>query len=547
MVNKELFNFFVEDNKSGYKLTERWLKNNKPELYFNIINDFKEFNIPFKEMVWLYVNNIKTPPTCPVCDKTLKMGRGFKEGYPKYCSITCSNKSEHTKQKKRNRFKQKDDAEKRKIVESRKKTNIKRYGVNNPFKSIKIQNKKKETILKKYGVDNVFKLDEVKEKIKTTNLIKYGVEHLSKDKEYHSKKIDKIKTHCKEKLKKNILEDYSNTDFDVHVDDDMLYFLNLCDKHNIFKISKNNFHSRKKIGKNICTKCFPINELSSFAEKEINNFIKTEINLSPIKIKIEGSEIDVYIPTRGFGIEYNGLYWHSDRYVDKNYHLLKTKKCERNNIKLLQIFEDEWRDKEDIVKSIIKNKLGVSELKIYARKTIIKEVSPKEAVKFLNENHIQGFVGSNIKLGLYYKDELVSLMTFGKKRVSMGSKSSEEGEYEMLRFCNKINTSVVGGASKLLRFFEINYKPKSILSFADRRYSDGNLYDKLGFDFIGETKPNYFYFEKDKNVRRHRFKFRKDALIKEGYDPNKSEREIMEERGFLRIYDCGQLKYQKKY
>lgn len=496
-MKENLFNFFVDNNKSGYKLTEKWLSKNDPGLYTNIINDFKAFNIPFKEKVWLYVNELKHPPVCPECTKTLKLDRGFKEGYPKHCSVICSNKSELTKEKKRTTFRQKDETEKKDIVERRKNTNIKKYGVDNPFKLKEIQDKQKKTILKKYGVDNIFKLNEIKEKIKTTNLRKYGVEHLSKDKNYHRKKIDKIKICCEKKLKKQIIEEYPNINFD--------------------------------------------------AEKEINNFIEFELDFKPIKIKVDGGEIDVYIPEKNVGIEYNGLYWHSDRYVEKNYHLLKTKKCEKNGIKLLQIFEDEWRDKENIVKSIIKNKLGVSDNIIYARNTEIREVSIKETTEFLNNNHIQGWVGSKIKIGLYYNNELVSLMTFGKKRIAMGNKSSEDGGYEMLRFCNKINTSVVGGASKLLKFFEKKYNPKSILSFADRRYSDGNLYNKIGFDFIGETEPNYFYFEKHKNVRRHRFKFRKDVLVKEGYNPNMSEREIMEERGFLRIYDCGQLKYKKTY
>jgi hypothetical protein len=472
-MQKELFNFFIENNKSGYKLTEKWLRINEPVLYDNIINEFKDYEIPFKEKVWLYVNEIHEPPQCPECDKNLKLGRGFKEGFPKYCSTRCSNKSEETKEKKRVTYKEKDLNEIEKIKEKRIKTNTEKYGVDNPFKLKEFQEKQKETIRNLYGVDNVFKLNEIKEKCRKSNINKTFIRH-------------------NETLNQDIRTD--------------------------------------------------IKEPSLLIE-EIFNFIKENTNLIVTKDK----DVDILITEKNVGVDYINLYQNSNKYLNKNYHSLKTDLCNKNGITLLHVFEDEWRDKKNIVKSIIRNKLGFSTKKIYARKTKIKEVSSDISVKFLNENHIQGSVGSKVKIGLYYDDELVSLMTFGKKRVAMGSKTSNSDEYEMLRFCNKINHSVIGGASKLLSYFEKNYKPKSILSFADRRYSEGNLYKKLGFDFIEKTEPNYFYFEKHKGVRRHRFKYRKDVLVKEGYDPNMSEREIMEMRGYLRIYDCGQLKFQKNY
>jgi hypothetical protein len=200
--------------------------------------------------------------------------------------------------------------------------------------------------------------------------------------------------------------------------------------------------------------------------------------------------------------------------------------------------------KKEIVKSIIKSKLGLNKIKIFGRKTEIKEINNNKLIRdFLETNHIQGFVGSSVKLGLFYNNELVTLMTFGKKRLSMGNKNNIDGEYEMLRFCNKLNTTIIGGASKLLNFFIKNYQFQSILTFADRRYSQGNLYENLGFKFIGNTKPNYWYFKTNEMIRYYRFKFRKDILIKEGYDSIKSESQIMNERGYLKICDCGNKKY----
>jgi len=190
---------------------------------------------------------------------------------------------------------------------------------------------------------------------------------------------------------------------------------------------------------------------------------------------------------------------------------------------------------------MILNKLGKTINKIYARKTEIKEITDNKLVRgFLNENHIQGFVGSSIKLGLFYENELVSLMTFGKKRKIMNG-ISNNSELEMLRFCNKLNTNVIGGASKLFKYFIRNYNFKEITTYADRSQSNGKLYEILGFNFIHKTEPNYFYVVNRK--REFRFKYRKDVLIKEGYNANKSEHEIMLERGIYRIYNSGNIKY----
>jgi len=195
---------------------------------------------------------------------------------------------------------------------------------------------------------------------------------------------------------------------------------------------------------------------------------------------------------------------------------------------------------------MILNKLNRTENKIYARKTELKEISDNKLIReFLDKNHIQGFIGSKVKLGLYYENELVSLMTFGNRRIAMGKKTTNEGEYEMLRFCNKINTNVIGGASKLFKYFINNYKPKEITTYADRSISQGKLYETLGFKYQDKTEPNYYYIID--GIRHHRFNFRKDKLIKEGYDANKTEHDIMLERNIFRIYDSGNLKFQYKF
>ena len=290
-----------------------------------------------------------------------------------------------------------------------------------------------------------------------------------------------------------------------------------------------------------CVKCG--NKSVSKVEEEVIEFLidYVEVETSNRNI-LNGSEIDIFIPSKGMGIEFNGLYWHSDKFKDDNYHLNKTKKCEDKGLTLIHIFEDEWRDKKDIVKSRLLNSIGYTETKIYARNCQIKEVSSKESSDFLDSNHIQGKLGANIRLGLYHQDKLVSLMTFGNLRKALGSKGKKT-DYELLRFCNALNTSVIGGASKLLKHFETNYEWTSLKSYADRRWSKGKLYYKLGFDFIGYSTPNYFY-TKGLN-RENRFKYRKSQIAKTEEDKQKTEKQIMKERGYERIYYSGTLKFIK--
>lgn len=321
------------------------------------------------------------------------------------------------------------------------------------------------------------------------------------------------------------LVDYQNTKLPVTI---------ICKKHGKFQQTPD-IH----LNGSGCQKCgLKYNK----SEDTLKNFIKT-LGVSFIENThkiIPNFELDVYIPSHNLAIEFNGLYWHSELHKPSNYHITKTELCEKNGIKLIHIFEDEWNDKKDITKSRIKNLLGLTENKLYARKCEIKEVPSKESQIFLEQNHIQGTTNSSIKIGLYFNNELVSIMTFGKGRIALGGKSNE---YELVRFCNKINTTVIGGADKLLKYFIKTYTPSTIISYADRRWSQGDLYSKLNFTKTHYSQPNYWYIIQGK--RKHRFAYRKSILVKQGYDKNKSEAEIMFERKIYRIYDCGTIVYKK--
>jgi hypothetical protein len=292
------------------------------------------------------------------------------------------------------------------------------------------------------------------------------------------------------------------------------------------------------ISKHGCNKC---SSSISNAEIEINGFLTSHgliTKLSSMSI-IKPHQLDIFIPSHNLAIEYNGLYWHSEEFLKNNYHLNKTIECEKQGIQLIHIFEDEWLHKQNIVKSRLLNILGLIKNKIYARKTEIKEISSIQAKNFLDNNHLQGFTNSTIRIGLFYDNELISVMLFNKPRLGIGS--SYDG-YELTRFANKLNTSVIGGASKLLKHFINTYQPKEIISYADRRWSQGDLYKKLGFKFVSNTPKSFSYIINNK--REYRFKFRKDVLIKLGFDSKKTSHEIMLERNIFRIYDCGNKKYK---
>ena len=287
----------------------------------------------------------------------------------------------------------------------------------------------------------------------------------------------------------------------------------------------------------ICTICFPI--YSSFPEKEIEEFLNN-LNIKFLKkdrkILKNNYEIDFFIESKNLAIEFNGVYWHSTNWKNENYHFKKFIECEKIGISLFQIWEDQWMYKQEIVKSMILNKLSLNNNRIYARKCIIKEVKDFNIVKsFLNDNHLQGWCVSKVNIGLYYNDELLSLMTFGKRRLSLGKKISGINEYELLRFCNKLNTSIIGGASKLFKYFINNYNPDKIISYSNNDYSSGKIYETLGFEFDKITKPGYFYIKNFKRI--HRFCMRKSQLIKEGYDPNMTEKEITDQLNYLKIYN----------
>lgn len=288
-------------------------------------------------------------------------------------------------------------------------------------------------------------------------------------------------------------------------------------------------------------------KFTSKAESEIKGFIE-EMGYETTKSHniLKHGEIDIFIPKLNIAIEYNGLRWHTEEFggKDRNYHLNKTLECNENGINLIQIFEDEYVTKRDIVYSKIKHLIGCDEnlLNIYGRKCIIKEVGKGDAQRFLERYHIQGYGNSSVNFGAYCNDELVAVMSFRR---------NDDRLWELVRFATNSSYRYSGVASKIFNHFTKTYRGEigEVKSFADVRWTldkNNNLYTKLGFKLDCVTKPDYTYYNQKygRYIRFHKFGFRKQILNKKyGLPLSMTENEMTKTLGFDKIWNCGLFKY----
>lgn len=516
------------------------------KIKFNLSNTIKEqllltyhFSGSMIEAIYCDINHINKPIICDVCGIKKAKFKNGKIGYSKWCGGSCATKAS-------SKIGKKSHLSSEKIRTKIKKTLIKKYGVDNPRKINSVKNKIKNTSLEKYGVDSPLKSNLIKNKREKTNIEKYGVKNIGQVKEIIEKRVKTIKELYNvehnwsdpEIRKKGLITYITNKAASLHVIPkfDLLNYVGnrieypwQCQKCNTI-FSDSVFRGPK------CPTCFPKLSGTSLIEKDIVKFLKQYYDGEIIendRKTISPYELDILLPNLNIAIEINGLFYHSElNGTNKLYHLNKTQMCAMNGIKLIHIFEDELIHQNDIVKSRLLNIIGKSE-KVYGRRCEVHEIDAKLKNEFLQKNHLQNEDKSKIKLGLFLKNDLMSVMTFGKPRFN------KNYEWELIRFANKNNYSVIGGASKLFSFFIKNYNPRSIISYSDRRWGDGKLYEKLNFKFIEHTHPSYWYLEKYK-FRIHRSTFMKHKISN---NTDKTEWEIMKENGYDRIWDCGTSKW----
>ncbi len=243
-------------------------------------------------------------------------------------------------------------------------------------------------------------------------------------------------------------------------------------------------------------------------------------------------ELDIYIPDLKIAIELNGAYRHSEICGrDRHYHLDKLKQCELLGIKLIQIFDFEWNDSRDNVKSFLKSKLGKNSIRIYARKTEVRLVPKKEASEFLNKYHIQGSPGSfHQAFGLYFKNELVALSTVGKHH-------RNNQDWVLTRFVGKDDVTVTGGLSRLISAIKAEYG--SIITWVDRRISDGQSWVNLGWKTEDVLPPDYFYYTLS-NGKVVSKQSRKKSVVNTPVDMTELEHAKLD--GLTRVWDCGKIR-----
>jgi len=303
----------------------------------------------------------------------------------------------------------------------------------------------------------------------------------------------------------------------------------ICPDHGVFEQrSENHLYGQG------CPKCSCVISRQELELQEwLSDFIDIKTNDRSL---IKPYELDIVIPSKNIAIEYNGLYWHSEGAGrDNKYHLNKHNMCKEKGYRLIQIWENEWLLKKAIIKSMILSSINIHDTKIHGRKCTIKSTSPQDSRIFYNSSHIQGFQGG-IHHGLYYNDELVSLMSI----------KTYKDYYMLERFVNRKNTLVHGAFTKLLMSFNFDM---DVITFADVRHFSGGVYENNGFRYIHTTKPNYWYFKNSTIDITHRRSFQKKK-IKERcdngsmiYDGMLTEYENMVNNKYHRIWDCGNIKF----
>lgn len=451
------------------------------------------------------------------------------------------------------------------VIDKRKETVEEKYGVSNVFQSSIIKNKSKQAIKEKYGVEYITQSTDIVAKIKQANLKKYGVIHPMMLPEF------------KQKAERTNIERYGfKAITQQHISNIQEWYLFIDDPKGYIE---NHYSTRPTpvqlaadlgvdrttidahLEKHNCFNCVKL--FQSTMETEIQQFI---LSIDPtVRIEthdrkiISPLEFDLYLPDYKLAIECNPTATHNSSVADPwgsepkatNYHKIKTDMSESKDVFLFHIFGYEWVHKKEIICSMLRNLIGKNENVVYARKCCVVDVSGSDARLFLDANHRQGNANSPIRLGLVYNNELVSLMTFGRMRGSIGqSKERLTDCYELVRFCNSQNTSVVGGASKLLKHFIDCYSPARIRSFSDRAHTRGMLYSTLGFNEVARSSAGYVWVNTKDDSAYHRMSAQKQNIRRflkdDSIDLSKTEKQIMIEHGFVQVFDSGTITWELK-
>jgi len=450
-----------------------------------------------------------------------------------YCGVEI-NKTKQKIQKGRKLIKKDccadDCCTKKKLAE----VNFLKHGVKNSFQRVDVKEKIKKTNLKKHGVEYAQQSKKIREKSKATCLKNYGVEHALKNKEI----LEKAQVKSQER---------HGTRFPIQLEK----FKEKVRKTNLERFGIENFLSsgfvKERIKQTNIQKYgtpFPIKKFGK-TQKEITDWLNSHgFNFKSDYEILEGKELDCYDPNQKLALEYCGLYWHNEDSPEprtRSYHHDKWKRCKEKNIQLLTIFDDEWKNKKEVCKSLILSKLGMFEKRLYARKCQIKKISKKEMCDFCDLYHLQGANKlSEVCFGLFYQEELVGVIDLGRHH-----RKKEKESIVLTRLCFKAGLQVIGGSGKLFKACIEYCKNKNInkiISWSDNRYSSGFIYEMLGFEKVKDLRPDYYYLniKNPKNRISKQSQSKKNSRCPDGV----TELEWANSRGLSRIWDCGKSRWE---
>lgn len=370
--------------------------------------------------------------------------------------------------------------------------------------------KTKATMLERYGSENPMEVPSIREKQIATNIERYGREspnqaHISEETAAILNDKDKLGAMVKDRFFDDVAEELG-----VH---------------------------QSSVQRACAHLGIKVKRTTSKAEMEIISLLESyDIKVEHGVRLISSREIDIYLPDYNFGIEYNGMYWHSEEFRYNNYHQEKSLMYKDIGVLLMHVWEDDWNDerKKQIVINKILAKVGVIDRE-QARKTTVGKLTTSEAREFFDANHIQGHVNGTCYIGLRDREgEVVACMTM---------REVEDGVWDLSRFAS--SKQVVGGFSKCLSHFKKLYEWKSIFTFASLDYSHGQMYESTGFVNEGVTAPNMWYMKRGQWIRMGRRRFIKSSLHKklDNFDPDLSEKDNMRQNGYTIIHDSGSIKY----
>ena len=520
-------------------LIKDYFKNFK-KITFTSVKKFKEqYNNEYYELEevlknqpkWVSIQNViigiienKTLKKCKTCGTIIPFSKWDSD----YCCIKCVNNDPNIKMKIKNTCLEKygvENAAKSKIIkEKSKQTCLEKYGVENAAKSKIIKEKSRQTCLEKYGVEFTTQTIIMKEKSKQTCLEKYGVEHYTNIPKQINSTFEKS---FKKFLNFENVEPLFSLEEYTGINYKKLYKWKCKKCGNIFE---DHMHSHMPR----CQICYPKTNNYSNQEKDVLSFIKSIYKGKIIENDrnlIKPFELDIVIPELKLAFEYNGDFWHSTSspgyFKNKNRDFEKMKLCERLGFQLIQIKEHDWMYKNEIVKNNLRILLDTKLVNIIDEDLIIKKLD-NDTFKEFSKNYLLNSDRSSIKIGCYYNNDLISCITFEKNK-------------KYYKICNIISSIInLTIFEKILSYFEKEYNTTSIKAVIDKNNIFLTLFEKIGFDKIGELKPQFYFYKNDNNILYTENQCRNlKKILKDNYDPNISTSENMANNGFLKLFNNG--------